>query len=172
MEGRGNLFLLFFCTRFQNFPMLVIFGTAANSTMSDPFFPGIGIFGSSWDRRKFCGVIQFDRKRLPFFGKDASSWESWETVGSRRKNSADLTEISFAPAQTKFPFSGSAHSTHILRFPQILAILYIEGWERNLFRKLYFLKIHLTESLQKVQNLAILYIEGQERSQKKLISWE
>ena len=136
MEGRGNLFLSFFCIRFQNFPMLVIFGTAANSTMSDPFFQKLeffvaaGIVSNFLDKIKFCGEIEFDKKRLPFFGRNASSWESWETVGSRRKISADLTKIPCAPAQTKFPFYGSAHSTHILRFPQILAILYIEGWER------------------------------------------
>lgn len=37
MEGRGNLFL-FFMPRFQNFPILVIFGAAADFAMPDPFF--------------------------------------------------------------------------------------------------------------------------------------
>jgi len=57
MEGRGNLFLLF-CARFQNFPILVIFGTAADFTMSGPLFPEIDIFNSSWDRFQFLGRDQ------------------------------------------------------------------------------------------------------------------
>ena len=132
MEGRGNLFLLFFVSASRNFQCWWQLGLP-QILQSQIVFPEIGIFSSSWSCRKFCGEIEFDRKRLPFFGRNASSWESWETVGSRRKISADLTKIPCAPAQTKFPFYGSAHSMHILRFPQILAILYIEGWERRIF---------------------------------------
>ena len=85
MEGRGNLFL-FFMARFQNFPILVIFGTAADFTMSDPFFPEIGIFGSSWDCRKFYGEIDFDRKRTSIFWKKCKQLEKLGNCGAAQEN--------------------------------------------------------------------------------------
>jgi len=56
MEGRGNLFLLF-CARFQNFPILVIFGTAAN-------FGACQILRSceSWNR---CQILEKLVKAAP-----------------------------------------------------------------------------------------------------------
>ena len=103
MEGRGNLFLLFFCIHFQNFPILVTFGPP-QILQCQIVFPEIGIFSSSWNCRKFCGKIEFDKKRLPFFGKNASSWKSWKTVGPRRKISADLAKISSRRRRQNFHF--------------------------------------------------------------------
>jgi hypothetical protein len=71
--------------------------------MSDSFFQKLAFLVAA-GRRKFCGEIEFDRKRLPFFGKNASSWKSWETVGPRRKISADFTEIPSRRRRQNFHF--------------------------------------------------------------------
>jgi hypothetical protein len=76
MEGRGNLFL-FFMARFQNFPILVIFGTAADFATLDPFFPGIDIFSSSWDCRRFYDV----KPDFPGIGIFGSSWDCLQFLG-------------------------------------------------------------------------------------------
>jgi len=61
MKGRGNLFL-FFYARFQIFPILGIFGTAADFTMSDPFFQKLGFLVAAGIAVNF----DFDKKDFYF----------------------------------------------------------------------------------------------------------
>lgn len=65
--------------------MLVSAGRAVNSTMSDPFFPEIGIFSSSWDCRKFCGEIEFDKKKTSIFWKKCKQLEKLGNCGAAQE---------------------------------------------------------------------------------------
>jgi len=98
-------------------------------------------------------------KRLPFFGRNVSSWESWETMGSRRKISANLTEIPCAGADKISILWKRALNTYFAFSLNSCYTIYRRLGEDQI-QKAAFFKIYLTESLQKAQILAILYIEG------------
>jgi hypothetical protein len=79
-------------------------------------------------------------KRLPFFGRNASSWESWKTVGAQEIPRAGADKISILwkrALNTNFAFSSNSCYTIYRRLR--------EGH----IQKAALSKIYLTESLQK-----------------------
>jgi len=108
--------------------------------------PEFSNVGKRWDCRKFCGKIEFDRKRLPFFGRNASSWESWKTMGPRRKNSADFTEISRAGADKISILWKRALNIYFAFSSNSCYTIYRRLGEKPI-QKAIFSKIYPTESL-------------------------